>query len=118
MTSEYNTSECSRLSSVIEKITYDVTRALEKNLGEIIENEKTVNNCLMNIPQIKYIADENIELKKTNATLKSINKSIQERNKNQGDTIGQLQRKIKELIEKGAMRIDTGQNSFNNDKLL
>ena len=118
MTSEYTTSECSRLSSVIERITYDVTRALEKNLGEIIENEKNVNNCLMNIPQIKYIADENIELKKTNATLKSINKSIQERNKNQGDTIGKLQRKIKELIEKGAMKIDTGENSFNNDKKL
>tara|TARA_B100000902_G_scaffold102851_1_gene105202 strand:+ start:1478 stop:2401 length:924 start_codon:yes stop_codon:yes gene_type:complete len=118
MTSEYTTSECSRLSSVIEKITNDVTRALEKNLGEIIENEKNVNNCLMNIPQIKYIADENMELKKTNATLKSINKSIQERNKNQGDTIGQLQRKIKELIEKGAMKIDTGHDSLNNDKKL
>ena len=41
--------EYSRLSTVIEKITNDVTRALEKNLGEIIENEKNVNNCLMNI---------------------------------------------------------------------
>ena len=118
MTTEYTSPECSRLSSVIEKITNDVTRALEKNLGEIIENEKNVNNCLMNIPQIKYIADENVELKKTNETLKTINKSIQERNKNQGETIAQLQRKIKELIEKGAMKIDTGHNSFNNDKKL
>jgi hypothetical protein len=120
MTTEYTTPECSRLSSVIEKITNDVTRALEKNLGEIIENEKNVNNCLMNIPQIKNIADENAELKKTNATLRSINKSIQEKNKTQEETIGQLQRKIKELIEKGAMLIDTGpgQDYFVGRKLL
>jgi len=110
--------EYSRLSTVIEKITNDVTRALEKNLGEIIENEKNVNNCLMNIPQIKQIVDENTELKKTNETLKSINKSIQERNKNQGNTIGQLQRKIKELIENGAMKIETGEESFHNDKKI
>ena len=118
MTTEYTSPECSRLSSVIEKITNDVTRALEKNLGEIIENEKNVNNCLMSIPQIKQIADENIELKKTNETLKSINKSIQERNNNQGYTIAGLQKKIKELIEKGAMKINTGVQSINNDKKI
>lgn len=118
MTTEYTSPECSRLSSVIEKITNDVTRALEKNLGEIIENEKNVNNCLMSIPQIKQIADENIELKKTNETLKSINKSIQERNNNQGHTIAGLQKKIKELIEKGAMKINTGEQSINNDKKI
>ena len=116
MTTQYTSPECSRLSSVIEKITNDVTRALEKNLGEIIENEKNVNNCLMNIPQIKQIADENIELKKTNETLKSINKSIQDTNIKQGHTIAALQRKIKELIENGAMKINTGEKSINNDK--
>ena len=115
MTTQYTSTECSRLSSVIEKITNDVTRALEKNLGEIIENEKNVNNCLMNIPQIKQIADENIELKKANETLKSINKSIQEKNNNQGHTISGLQEKIKDLIEKGALKIDTGSN---NDKKI
>ena len=116
MTTQYTSPECSRLSSVIEKITNDVTRALEKNLGEIIENEKNVNNCLMNIPQIKQIADENIELKKTNETLRSINKSIQDTNIKQGHTIAALQRKIKELIENGAMKINTGEKSINNDK--
>ena len=110
--------EYSRLSNVIEKITNDVTRALEKNLGEIIENEKNVNNCLMNIPQIKQIADENIELKKTNETLRSINKSIQDTNIKQGHTIAALQRKIKDLIENGAMKINTGEQSNNNDKKI
>ena len=72
----------------------------------------------MNIPQIKQIADENIELKKTNETLKSINKSIQDTNINQGHTIAALQRKIKELIENGAMKINTDEQSSNNDKKI
>ena len=99
--------ECSRLSNVIERITNDVTKALERNLGEIIENEKNVNNCLMNIPQIKNIVEENEKLITDNKTIQSINKQLQDRITSQGETIGQLQRRVKELIENGAMRINT-----------
>ncbi len=99
--------ECSRLSTVIEKITHDVTKALERNLGEIIENEKNVNTCLMNIPQIKCLGEENDQLKKENQTLKSINSAIQERNQHQSITIDGLQHRIKGLIENGALRINT-----------
>ena len=117
--------ECSRLSNVIERITNDVTKALERNLGEIIENEKNVNNCLMNIPQIKNIVEENEKLITDNKTLQSINKQLQDRITSQGETIGQLQRRVKELIEKGAMRINTeipvkvaDENNINNNNRI
>jgi hypothetical protein len=115
--------ECSRFSNVIEKITNDVTKALERNLGEIIENEKNVNNCLMSIPQIKNIFEENDKLITNNKTLQLINKQMQEKITSQGKFIGQLQRKVKELIEQGSMRINTEMpvevlESINNNRII
>ena len=115
--------ECSRFSNVIEKITNDVTKALERNLGEIIENEKNVNNCLMSIPQIKNIFEENDKLITNNKTLQLINKQMQDKITSQGKFIGQLQRKVKELIEQGSMRINTEMpvevlESINNNRII
>ena len=115
--------ECSRFSNVIEKITNDVTKALERNLGEIIENEKNVNNCLMSIPQIKNIFEENDKLITINKTLQSINKQLQHRITSQGGTIGQLQIRVKELIEQGSIKINTEMpvevlESINNNRII
>ena len=40
------------LNGIVETITKEVTSALHKNLNEVIENERTINNCLMKLPKV------------------------------------------------------------------